>query len=608
MRFILFVLFLSVISAACNNPSEVGTIPLPSYEKGFPEVPRKQLKTPLPKAVEAGRAFLNKHSQARIFFSQNTGEIISIDGGGKPLFTGKSSTPIEALATVHAFMRENPDLYGINNPEQAIFKIYDGTKVGPVRSNLELRTYRFDQASKGIWFKTKWIVAVFNQHDELLGLFSNTIRDEELQRLLKEQAAAAALAEQESQAYVWAPDPENPQEFTLLKQHREYDPVRREFFLKITRASDQKITKVFITPHAIQASPETEWAKNGTMVRSSAPANGSPNPTLLTVPSTTVKNSNTGKQELLLAFRLEGIHKIGEGILISDLGESLYGLIVSGVPIATDATAWTEESEYGKNLRDATRLAIHLERITRWYKDNLNYNSWDGTGKGVKASVRTPSRYGTVNASCEWGEIMVSEGRTPLGFAASDSFDFISHEFVHSIIDATASFEYMGESGALNESIADVMGECVGDYRNEHGFRSTIFPKDIDYAIRDLRNPDRFGDPTHYGDYQEHKYNFDAGGVHFNSGIMNRALTLTVLGGDGIKSFGAVPVARLILESLREVAFSQQSRLEDFAGGLSLNCRIRERAGTLNTEQKGLCDELERAFQLTELMGRSLQL
>ena len=53
-------------------------------------------------------------------------------------------------------------------------------------------------------------------------------------------------------------------------------------------------------------------------------------------------------------------------------------------------------------------------------------------------------------------------------FAVAD--DVVGHEMTHGIIDQYSELFYWGQSGAMNESIADIMGEVV-DHRAAAGRR-----------------------------------------------------------------------------------------------------------------------------------------
>ena len=111
------------------------------------------------------------------------------------------------------------------------------------------------------------------------------------------------------------------------------------------------------------------------------------------------------------------------------------------------------------------------------------------------------------------------------------SIDVIGHESGHGIIEALGNLEYQGESGALNESIADIFGTCLEKYFDIRGDRK-LFDWDLgeDFmkktgrgALRSLENPKKYEQPdTYKGKYWfDTRRQEDQGGVHFNSGVGN---------------------------------------------------------------------------------------
>ncbi len=99
------------------------------------------------------------------------------------------------------------------------------------------------------------------------------------------------------------------------------------------------------------------------------------------------------------------------------------------------------------------------------------------------------------------------------------TFDIIAHEYTHGVITHTADLRYEDQSGALNESIADVFGAFVtGSWT--HGATAELG------APRDLINPGNGGRPGHMDNYVV--TDADHGGVHTNSTIPSRAIAIMV--------------------------------------------------------------------------------
>lgn len=105
--------------------------------------------------------------------------------------------------------------------------------------------------------------------------------------------------------------------------------------------------------------------------------------------------------------------------------------------------------------------------------------------------------------------------------------DIVAHEILHGLTDHTARLEYAFESGALNESYSDIFGIIISNYATRNiGKWNWELGEDLQgtgIPLRDLRDPTKFGQPAHMGDYQNMPFERDNGGVHINSGIHNKA-------------------------------------------------------------------------------------
>jgi hypothetical protein len=110
------------------------------------------------------------------------------------------------------------------------------------------------------------------------------------------------------------------------------------------------------------------------------------------------------------------------------------------------------------------------------------------------------------------------------------SVDVVAHEFTHGVTEYASGLQYFDESGAANESFSDIFGTAVEyavgispDY---------LIAEDVNWSgIRSLSNPPQFGHPDHYSERVYIGSSYDNGGVHFNSGIQNKAFYLLAEGG-----------------------------------------------------------------------------
>lgn len=118
------------------------------------------------------------------------------------------------------------------------------------------------------------------------------------------------------------------------------------------------------------------------------------------------------------------------------------------------------------------------------------------------------------------------------GFASAD--DVVGHEMTHGVIQHNANLLYWGQSGAINESIADVMGEII-DHRHVgpgDNANSWSIGEDLPIgAVRNVKNPPRFDQPDTMTSPLYAGGIDDNGAVHTDSGVGNKAFYLISQGG-----------------------------------------------------------------------------
>ncbi|WP_051276808.1 M4 family metallopeptidase [Marmoricola sp. URHB0036] len=125
------------------------------------------------------------------------------------------------------------------------------------------------------------------------------------------------------------------------------------------------------------------------------------------------------------------------------------------------------------------------------------------------------------------------------GYAGAD--DVVGHELTHGYVQHTSNLFTLHQSGAINESVADTIGEIV-DHRNplspagdagwtigedltDGSIRSLADPPSIDPPPGEARQPDKMAD-YHAADIFD-----DNGAVHLNDGIGNKTAYLISQGG-----------------------------------------------------------------------------
>jgi Zn-dependent metalloprotease len=120
------------------------------------------------------------------------------------------------------------------------------------------------------------------------------------------------------------------------------------------------------------------------------------------------------------------------------------------------------------------------------------------------------------------------------GWAGAD--DVVGHEMTHGVVDQYSKLFYWGQSGAINESMADIIGEIIDHRHPSAGDAANNWDLGEDSpvgTIRNLANPTTYGQPdrTTSNLYTADAGYGDAGGVHTNSGVGNKTAYLISQGG-----------------------------------------------------------------------------
>jgi len=166
-----------------------------------------------------------------------------------------------------------------------------------------------------------------------------------------------------------------------------------------------------------------------------------------------------------------------------------------------------------------------------YYKNVHNRLSYDGNNAAIRSTVH----YGRGYNNAFWnGSQMVygdGDGQTFLPF--SGGIDVVAHELTHAVTDYTAGLVYQNESGAINEAMSDIFGTLVEFYANwspDWEIGEDIYTPGIaGDALRSMSDPAKYGDPDHYS--KRYTGTQDNGGVHTNSGIINKTAYLLSQGG-----------------------------------------------------------------------------
>jgi Zn-dependent metalloprotease len=208
------------------------------------------------------------------------------------------------------------------------------------------------------------------------------------------------------------------------------------------------------------------------------------------------------------------------------------------------------------NVWDATiqRVGVDAQygavKTFDYYAAVHGRNGIDGTGgpgtttaaSGGAALIVSRVHFGTSGAynNAFWFNNQMTygdgDGST---FSPLASLDVAGHEMTHGVTEKTANLTYANESGALNEGMSDIFGAMVERYTRGNVTNSDTWkigeqvytPATSGDALRYMANTHGNGTQTSGGnpDHYTERYTgtADSGGVHTNSGILNKAFYLT---------------------------------------------------------------------------------
>lgn len=195
-----------------------------------------------------------------------------------------------------------------------------------------------------------------------------------------------------------------------------------------------------------------------------------------------------------------------------------------------DFTSTTKNFDYGGSL-DAYALDCHhgTEMTYDFYLAH-GWQSLDGVGT-VKMESKVHGG-GGINAYWDGTYAIYLDGDAAQGVTPLTSMEVVGHELTHGVDDYSADLVYSGESGALDESFADITGVTVRFLNTSKG--SWYLGDEFNYLIRNMADPNEFQcADTYGGDYWN---NGDI--VHFNSGVTNYWFHLLTEGGSGVNDVG----------------------------------------------------------------------
>lgn len=187
------------------------------------------------------------------------------------------------------------------------------------------------------------------------------------------------------------------------------------------------------------------------------------------------------------------------------------------------------------------------------YKALFNRDSYDDQGAALVSSVHYGNNF--VNAFWNGTQMVFGDGDGVKSDSLAKSMDITAHELTHAVIQRTANLAYAGESGGLNESMADVFGSICESFRegSVSGKTWTVgedvwTPNISGDAMRYMSDPRSDGVSLDY--YLDYYSGLD---VHYSSGIANLAFYLLTQGGTHPRGRSSVEVPAVGIAKARQI-------------------------------------------------------
>jgi Zn-dependent metalloprotease len=224
---------------------------------------------------------------------------------------------------------------------------------------------------------------------------------------------------------------------------------------------------------------------------------------------------------------------------------------------------------------DANEAYDGLGATFDFFAEVYERNSIDDDGMHLDATVHYGRQYD--NAFWNGRQMVFGDGDGELFNRFTISLDVIAHELTHGVTGDEAQLVYLGQAGALNESLSDVFGSLVKQYaRRETAARADwligagLFTAAVQgTALRSLKAPGTaFDDPVLGRDPQPATMagyvhtSADNGGVHTNSGIPNHAFYVAAI---ALGGYAWDKAGRIWYETLRDKRLKPSATFRQFA-------------------------------------------
>jgi Zn-dependent metalloprotease/PKD repeat protein len=186
------------------------------------------------------------------------------------------------------------------------------------------------------------------------------------------------------------------------------------------------------------------------------------------------------------------------------------------------------------NNKTAVSAHANVIETYNYFYNTFGRNSLNNKGSSILAFINVTNDDGTAMDNAFWNGEAAFFGNGKEFKPLAGAQDVISHELGHGVVSNTANLEYYAQSGAINESFADIFGSMVD--RDDWTIGEDIIKSGK--PMRNMQDPHNGGttvfdgwQPRHMSEFVtgsvlDNFTNRDQEGVHINNGIGNYAFYL----------------------------------------------------------------------------------
>lgn len=267
------------------------------------------------------------------------------------------------------------------------------------------------------------------------------------------------------------------------------------------------------------------------------------------------------------------------------------------------------EGEAASGNTDADNAYDYGGATYNYYRSMYGRDSIDDKGMSLIQTVD----YCDPDYTCPYANAFWNGSQMVYGDNYASADDVVAHELTHGVTEHESGLFYFMQSGAINEAFSDIWGEAVdlaysnGQDNDLSGVR-WLMGEDLPIgAIRSMSNPPAFNDPdrvrsvNYYCPDEVFTDAGDSGGVHYNSGVVNKAAYLMADGG----TFNGYTVTGIGVDKMARVFYGAQisglttgSDFQDLHDALAYSCSAQIGQNGITAAN---CDSVRKAIKAVEL-------